>query len=323
VKVSRIALPTPFPVGPVNSYLVGPEPLTLVDCGPLTDEAWEVLCGGIREAGAAVEAVERVVLSHPHHDHAGLARRVQDRSGCAILAHPADVPRLLGRPGEWEAVVDFVAEACRRAGAPAGVIGELREGFAQFARYAEPVREASGLEEGEVLAFSDGALETLHTPGHARGALCLWDPLEGTLLSGDTLIPHISSNPVLEPADGPSGEQGAFRQQSLPRYLASLRRIAALSPRAVLPGHGEPMGDPLPLIRERMAFHEARADRVAELVGEGPTTPWQVVRRLFPLLPPTQVFLGMSEVVGHLDLLVEQGRVIFEGQEGEWVARAP
>jgi len=317
LQISRIPIPTPFPVGPVNAYLIGPEPLTLVDCGPCSDEAWEALCRGVQEAGRAIQDVERVVLTHPHHDHAGLARRVQERAGCPVFAHRLDVARLRGRAGEWEAIVAFLVEACRRAGVPGEVLAAFREGFVRFEKYAEPIDEVCPLEEGGVLGIGAGRLEALHTPGHARGALCLWDAEQELLLSGDTLLPHISSNPVLEPGTE------VFRQKTLPPYLESLRRIVALAPRAVLPGHGEPMGDPLPLIRKRMTFHEARAERILKWVGPGPTTPWQVVERLFPALPPTQAFLGVSEVVGHLDLLAERGQVAFEGQEGPWVVGLP
>ncbi len=313
----RIPVPTPFPVGPVNAYLLGPEPLTLVDCGPRTDEAWDALRAGVGAAGFRVEDVARLVLTHPHHDHAGLARRVRNASGCAVFAHPADHARLLDRPGEWDAIAGFLVEVCRRAGAPEEVLGALREGLGRLPGYAEPLDAVAPLGEGDALGGGGQTLAVLHTPGHARGALCLWEPAEGVLVAGDTLIPHISSNAILEPGTG------AFRQKTLLQYRETLTRLSALGPRSVLPGHGEPLGDPRELVRRRLALQEARAEKLRRWVAAGPARPWRLAQRLFPDLGPSQAFLAVSEVVGHLDLLAERGQVAFEGQEGRWEAGPP
>jgi glyoxylase-like metal-dependent hydrolase (beta-lactamase superfamily II) len=310
----RIAIPTPFPVGPVNAYLLGPSPVTLVDCGPRTDEAWEALRAGLQLAGRRVEQVERLVLTHPHHDHAGLARRVRGASGCRVYAHPADRPRLLGRPGEWDRISGFLVEACRRAGVPVEALRVLEEQFSGVQVYAEPLDEVLTLAEGETLPVGSRALSVLYTPGHARGAVCLWEPSGRVLLSGDTLLPHISSNAILEPG------LDAFRDKTLLRYQETLGRLSNLRPAAVLPGHGDPMGGVQDLIRRRLALYENRAARIRTLVGEGLSSPWQVAERLFPGISASQAFLAVSEVVGHLDLLAAQGEVAFEGQEGPWVA---
>lgn len=318
MPIARISLPTPFPVGAVNAYLVQGDALTLIDCGPLDEETWASLCEGVSAAGHAVEKVRALVLTHPHHDHAGLARRVQQVSGCTVFAHPVDRALLLGHPREWEAVADFLIEGCRRAGVPEESLREQREGLARFSRFVEPLEAVAPLDEGDRLPGGRGAFSVLHTPGHARGALSFWDPGEGTLVSGDTLIPHISSNAVLEPGPG-----GRFRLKSLSLYLETLRRLAELGARKVLPGHGEPMGSPAELIRRRLAFHESRARRIRRLVTEGAERPWEIARHLFPGLEPTAVFLAVSEVVGHLDLLAERGEVRFEGEEGPWRALPP
>lgn len=312
--IQRIELPTPFPVGPANAFLVGRS--TLVDCGPRTPAAWDALQRGLAAAGCPVEAVSRLVLTHPHHDHAGLAARVRRASDCAVYAHPVDHPRLLGAPGTWDAIAGFLLEVCRRGGAPRPVVEGLSASLETLDGYAEPLDAVMPLEDGDQLSVDGGALAVLHTPGHARGSLCLWDPTGRRLFSGDTLLPRISSNAILEPG------AVAFRTQTLLQYRAQLRRLAALTPRAVWPGHGDPLGDPGPLIARRLALHEVRAERVLALVREGFERPWALVERLFPAVPVGASFLAVSEVVGHLDLLAARGAVCFEGQEGEWVATA-
>ncbi len=313
-RVLRIQLPTPFTVGPVNAYLLPGSPPTLVDCGPCTGEAWEALAAGLARHGVPVDRIGHLVLTHPHHDHAGLARRVREASGCRVLAHPVDHDRLLGRPGAWEAVADFLVEVCRRAGVPGPLREAVRRSLDGLQRYAEPLDAVEPLSEGDRLPGDEGGWRVLHTPGHARGALCLWNPERAVLVSGDTLIPHISSNAILEPATG------AFRERTLPQYLHTLERLSGLGVREVFPGHGPPMGPPEGLIRDRLAFHEERCRDVLALVQAGRHRPWDIAQDLFPDLDPGYVFLAVSEVVGHLDLLAERGLVRFEGQGGDWRA---
>ncbi len=313
--IHRIPVPTPFPVGDVNAYLVGPEPLTLVDCGPRTEASWAALVAGIAAAGRSVAEIERVVLTHCHPDHVGLARRVRDVSGCKVLAHPVDHARLTGAPGAWEDIVGFLGEACRRAGAPAEVLSALARTLGTIPEVAEPLDEVCALAGGGSLAFDGEHLEIHATPGHAGGALCLWDPDGRVLLTGDTLLPHISSNAILEPdAEG-------FRNRALCTYLDTLAQVESLRPRTCLPGHGEPFPEAAELIRQRRSFHEARAGRVLTLVASGLERPWEVARSLFADVDAGYAHLAVSEVVGHLDLLARAGRVLFEGREDPWVAR--
>jgi glyoxylase-like metal-dependent hydrolase (beta-lactamase superfamily II) len=315
VLTHRIPVPTPFPVGAVNAYLLGPDPLTLVDCGPRTQDSWAALVAGIAAAGRSVGEIERVVLTHCHPDHVGLARRVRDVSGCTVLAHPADHARLTGAPGEWERIVGFIAEACRRAGSPDGVLRDLAGLLATIPGFTEDLDEVSALVGGGTLAFDGQCLDVLATPGHAGGALCLWDPAGRTLLTGDTLLPHISSNAILEP------EAEGFRNRALCTYLETLGRVESLRPRTCLPGHGEAFSEAVELIRQRRSFHEARAEKVLALVSAGLERPWEIARALFPDAEAGYAHLAVSEVVGHLDLLAGAGRVLFEGEGDPWVAR--
>lgn len=320
--IHRLAVPTPFPVGDVNAYLIDAHPLTLVDCGPLTDEAWDALNAAVEHTGRALRDVGQLVLTHPHEDHAGLAERVRRVSGCAVHAHPADLRRLLDLPGEWDALADFAVDACRRAGAPQEHLEVFTESLADFRSHSEPLASAAGLEEGDALGVEYGGagweFRVLHTPGHTRGSVCLWQPSTCELLSGDTLLGRISSNALLECG------AGGRRVEALPRYLETLQRLAGLATRRVLPGHGEEVeGDVKGLVEGRVRFHEKRAAKILGLVRSGVSTPWALADRLFPGLPPSMVFLAVSEVVGHLDLLAERGELAFSGQRDDWDITPP
>jgi glyoxylase-like metal-dependent hydrolase (beta-lactamase superfamily II) len=84
--VATIALPTPWPVGAVNAYLIEDEPLTLVDTGPLWSGSLVALRDGLAARGYALGDLERVILTHQHLDHWGLAQAVVERSGADLYA---------------------------------------------------------------------------------------------------------------------------------------------------------------------------------------------------------------------------------------------
>ena len=88
MRVIPISVPTPFYVGPVNVYLIAEEPLTIIDTGPKTKEAIQALRAGLRAAGFLVSDIRRIVLTHAHEDHCGLARAVRDEAKNAeVLVH--------------------------------------------------------------------------------------------------------------------------------------------------------------------------------------------------------------------------------------------
>ena len=125
------------------------------------------------------------------------------------------------------------------------------------------------------------------------------------LIAGDHLLGEITSNPILE--SPLPGER--HRPRSLPDYLAALERVAALRVLWVYPGHGAPFQGHRKLIRERLAFHDRRAAKVLGFLADGPATVYDLTRRLFPTLEGTELYLGLSEALGHLDLLEDRGQV--------------
>src|SRR2546423_8444286 len=88
MKIVPISVPTPFYVGPVNCYLIAEDPVTLIDTGPKTREAVEALREGLRRARIRVNDIRRIVLTHAHEDHCGLARTLRDEAKDAeVLVH--------------------------------------------------------------------------------------------------------------------------------------------------------------------------------------------------------------------------------------------
>ena len=138
-----------------------------------------------------------------------------------------------------------------------------------------------------------------------------WDAERAVLLAGDHLIKNISSNPLIaQPLGGRSGAPGSGRPRSLIMYLESLRETQAMPIETVLPGHGEEFGDHAALIDERFAMHERRATKMLELIAEQPRSAHDIAHAIWGNVAVTQAYLTLSEVLGHVDLLLERGEVV-------------
>jgi len=305
-----ITLPTPFPVGPVNVYLAEGEPPTLVDTGPRYAPAREALGAALAECGYRVADLRRILLTHAHPDHCGLAAELARASGAEVLTHAANFPWLADDADARS--MAFYREVMHWAGVPVEMLTGLTRWQRGAGRYAEPVIPDRTLAEGDVLRLGGEDWHVLHTPGHAGGLICLYQPQRRLLISSDHLLRDISSNPLVEPPAPGETE----RPHRLVEYMAQLRRVAELDVALALPGHGLPITDPRALVRERLAFHEERARRVLETLGDGTLTVHEIASALFPALDPINYFLALSEVIGHLQWLEVEGRVIHIERDG-------
>ena len=298
-----ISLPTPFPVGPVNVYLAEGEPLTLVDAGPRYDPAREALEVALAGHGYRVADLRRIVLTHAHPDHCGLAAELARVSGAEVLTHATNLPWLADDASTHS--LAFYGEVMRWAGVPVEPLMGLARMQRSTDRYAEPVTPDHTLADGDVLWLGGEDWQVLHTPGHAGGLICLYQPQRRLLISSDHLLRDISSNPLVEPPA--PGEAELPRR--LVEYMAQLRRVAELDVALALPGHGLPITNHRALIRERLAFHEERSRRVLEALDDDTLTVHEIASALFPALDPINYFLAISEVIGHLQWLEVEGRV--------------
>ena len=304
------SIPTPFEVGPVNVYLAEGDPLALIDTGPRYDPARESLYTALAGCGYSVADVQCVVLTHTHADHCGLAAELARDSGAEVLAHVASFPGL--EKSAHARRLAFYAEVMRWAGVPVKTLVDLARMRQGVGQYDEPLVPDGTLADGDVLQLGGEDWHVLHTPGHAGGLICMYQPRRQLLISSDHLLRDVSSNPVIEPPV--PGENELPRR--LVEYMAQLRRVAALDVRLALPGHGPPITDHRALIRQRLAFHEARADRICEVIGEREFTAHEIAGVLFPHVDPVNYFLAISEVVGHLQWMETEGRVTHDERAG-------
>ncbi|CAN5161936.1 MBL fold metallo-hydrolase [soil metagenome] len=317
-----LAIPTPFRIGRVNTYLIEDSPLTLIDSGPNSGTALDELERALAERGHRVEDLELLVISHQHIDHLGLASILARRSGAQVAALDLLAPRI----EHWKECMDaddaFAERVMAEHGIPQDVRYALLAVSQSYRAWGGSATVTRPLAPGSELKLRDRTLRVLHRPGHSPSDTIFHDEERRIVLGADHLIKHISSNPLisrpledeLNEGDGPPA-----RPHALEIYMASLRATREMqNVDLVLAGHGEPVTDHVALIDERFRLHERRAEKIFRLVAEAPATAYEIAQSLWGNVAVTQAYLTLSEVLGHFDLLMTAGRVV-EQRDGELV----
>jgi glyoxylase-like metal-dependent hydrolase (beta-lactamase superfamily II) len=303
--IHRIAIPTPFAVGRVNVYLIEDDPLTLVDAGPNSGTSLDELERGIEALGHSLDELELVILTHQHIDHLGLVSLVASRSGADVAAIDVAVPFVENFSAEAQADDDFATEMMLRHGIPEDVVTALSAVSRAFRAWGSRADVRRVLRDGEELPLRDRTLAVHHRPGHSPTDTIFHDRQRRILIAADHLLGHISSNPLLtRPRDGSTD-----RPQALVQYLSSLEKTREMDVELVLPGHGDPITDHRSLIDERFELHRRRAEKIHRLLVEQPRTAHEIAQTLWGNIAVTQAYLTLSEVLGHVDLLLNAGRV--------------
>jgi glyoxylase-like metal-dependent hydrolase (beta-lactamase superfamily II) len=317
MRIIPISVPTPFYVGPVNVYLVAEEPLTLIDTGPKTKEAVEALREGLRRARVRVSDIRRIVLTHAHEDHCGLAKQLRDEAKDAqVFVHGWETGHRAGRLeyGENRALLE-------RAGVPSEEIAEMRRMYEGVRRFADALEdhEHAELVDEEELKFERGSLRVVHTPGHTPGSCSFLREADRTVIAGDCVLKRITPNPVLSP----DPVDPARRFRSLAEYLVSLARLRSLHPTLVYGGHGDAVEDYEELFNRYLRAIGDRQTEVVRLIPGAGATAWDIAQQLFPGADDIHRFLAVSEAIAHLDLAHSENRLALELNAGREVYRKP
>jgi glyoxylase-like metal-dependent hydrolase (beta-lactamase superfamily II) len=253
-------------------------------------------------------------------DHLGLLQILARRSGAEVAALYLLEPYLESFSRSATADDEFAQVVMRRHGVPddlATVLGSLAAAFRAFGSSGKVTR---GLHDGDELEFRDRTLRIFHRPGHSPSDTILWDPDREMLIGGDHLLAHISSNPLV--SRPLSGDADQPRPQALLQYMESMRATREMPARLVLSGHGDPILEHVELIDERLRMHRRRAARILQILGDRPLTAYEIALRMWGNVAVTQAYLTLSEVLGHLDLLVESGQAVEHDRDGVAVFEA-
>jgi len=312
MKIIPLSIPTPFYIGDVNVYLIKEEPLTLIDVGPKTKEAADALREKLRGQGVQISDIRRIVLTHAHEDHCGLAKQVRDEAKNAeIFIHNWETGHLFGRLAREEH-----KNLMLRAGVSETIFGEMQSLYADVSLYTDALAEGefSELKDETEIEFANGVLKVLHTPGHTPGSCSFLREANRTLIAGDCVLKRLTPNPVLSP----DPIDASRRFKSLAEYLVSLARLRSVSPTLCYGGHGEPISDFEEIFHRYIRSINERQKNVISAVSNDGATAFDVASRLFPgaIGKDFHHFLAISEAVAHLDYAETENKIAVELKDG-------
>jgi glyoxylase-like metal-dependent hydrolase (beta-lactamase superfamily II)/8-oxo-dGTP pyrophosphatase MutT (NUDIX family) len=258
-----VRTPTKPPATHTNCYLIyNSQSLLVIDPGSPYEDEQLALAAVVDELLAERRTLHGILLTHVHPDHVGGVNALRSHLGnVRVFAHR------------------FTAEALAN------------------------IEVNTILNDEDVLVLEGEPrveFRVMHTPGHARGHLCLYEERTGTLISGDNIVGLGSV--LIDPPEG-----------NMRDYLASLERMRALPNLTVIfGGHGPAIANPYRKIDEYISHRLEREQKILEAVRQGATTPKEIVAQVYIDVSPKAHAMAERAVLAHLEKLIEDDLVSSE-----------
>lgn len=287
-----------FAEGSVNAFLVVGETVTLVDTGNLDGPSFEQLERLIANEGYHFSDLDHIILTHMHTDHSGGVARIQKEVSIPVYVHEKARYVIEGGKAEFTRAQAFYQDFLQRSGA------SINERITQSYQELD-WQEIRYVKENDYIKMGGTDFVVEYVPGHSQTDLLLYNQ-EGTALAGDLLLPDISVNAFVEPPDLGQVE----KPKTLLQYRESLNKMYKLPLKKVYPGHGQAFNDHRALIEKRLAEHEKRCLRILAVLEKGEATVYELCQEIYPKLKGPAVYLGLSQIQGHLELLEVREKTI-------------
>lgn len=309
--IFQLKMPIPNnPLENLNCYLVeGKDGWLMIDTGWYTTETMDSLKNGLGELGIAIPDIAKIVITHIHPDHFGLAGRIKQlASEIVLITHRFESDLIESRYIKLSALRDEIEDMLKRHGVPFSKLSELKSSSMPALEYVRITFPDITLYGGEIISTGIYDLEVIWTPGHSIGHICIYEPENKLLFSGDHILPKITPSIAYhtQSGDDPLGD-----------YLNSLHKIENLPAMKILPAHENIFSDLKVRIREIRDHHEKRNNEIREAISAGHVNAydisscitWNVKDSNWDNLPPLSKRLAVMETLAHLEYMRWRGEV--------------
>lgn len=307
-------LQLPLPVSSpayVSVYLVqGSDGYLLIDTGWNTEEAYSSLEKQLAEIKAGFEDISQILVTHIHPDHYGLAGRLKQLSGAKLFMHHLEENLIEHRYLNMGGLLTQLEQWLRTNGVITNELPQLQTasvGMEKFVASAPPDIRLYG---DEIISTGRFNFKVIWTPGHSPGHICLYEPKEQILVSGDHILPTITPNVGLHPQSS---------KNPLGDYLNSIDTIRELKARLVLPGHGEPFTGLQSKVEGIVRHHKQRNLEILQTIVAKPKTAYQISTEIswasdpkgigWQNLSPLDKRFAVLETMAHLELMRSYGQI--------------
>ncbi|MGB0839070.1 MAG: MBL fold metallo-hydrolase [Chitinophagales bacterium] len=310
----RIELPTMFGMKTVNCYLfIKPEPI-LIDCGEKSDASWEALQKGLANHDLTIQDIKKVIITHAHVDHIGMAGKIVANSDAIVLVSDYVYNWAIDNEKMWDFRVNVMSKTIGKVlrsmenseDILKNTIGMISE-LAKKAWDNVPAERVQTFRPDAVLEFGGSKWQSIYLPGHCINQTCFYQAESKQFLAADMLL-QITPTPVLDTTLEPPYE----RSKSIHQLLASFEQVKALDIEQVYPGHYKPFTNHQAVIDYQVNRIHQRKEECFALIKAGTNDFSTLLNALYKnrlSLP------AIAMLVGYLDLLMDEGRVLIEEKE--------
>ena len=301
-----IPVPIPYPFKYVNCYLLKGDGAVLVDCALDTPEARQTLETALKEHGLSYADLDRVVLTHHHPDHYGLAGLIEQHG---VIVWMLDTEKERGHIFWTQPEMSRKGyDLFQQHGVSDEYLANLSSEMRKTRGRVHAAKNLQTFSDNDMLSLAGMDFRVVWTPGHADGHAMLLREADGVLLAGDQILERISPN---------IGIWVYSYENPLQHYYNSLDKTASLGAKLALTGHYRPIEDVAGRAMELKAHHNERLAYLLGLMHKGPQTCWELSLELFPgNLNLAQRRFAWSETLAHLEFLVALGQIHRQDRKG-------
>lgn len=299
----RIELPTVFEIMTVNTWLfLGEEP-TLIDCGENTDKSWNALLNGLKENGLDLKDLKRVIVTHTHLDHMGMANRIAENCDAKIWVNELSYPWAINLKTMLNRRTDAILSVAKPNFEPEICNKHFVFGYERLAPYWDEISadKLVVFPMNGTITLGDTEWEIIHTPGHCYTQTCFLNPQNGYFLSADALL-KIIPIPIIDALQEPPYEA----LPSLMMQVETFKKMAKLPITKTFPGHYAAFDNALYLIENQLDKITYRKEKCLSLIQNGTSNLIDIANKIYPnRINGATLFMMM----GFMNMLVAEGKI--------------
>ncbi len=297
----------------VNAYLIKGEEVILIDSGEDTDECYLALEKGLKEHDVEVSDIDRIIITHAHVDHMGMAQRIAEAADAKVWVSELVYDWAVDPDSMWSTREALMLPALLTFFEPS-LSEMIKEGYNQM--MGDVQRVWKPIDKDRLVTFeSDGSLEfdgvewqCVYMPGHSQTQTTFFNAKTGDYISADMLL-KITPTPVIEPLIS----DNTIRNKGILQMMNSYERLLNFDIKKVYPGHFEIFDNAHEVINRQVQRIDERTLKCFELIKEGNSS----FIDIFNILYEGRFHMpAMIMLIGYLDRLENAGAIKYQESDG-------